>query len=104
MITKALSLAFGMFWEILWPLVLGFVLSAGVQAFVSKRDMVRLLGDDSPRCIRLASLFGFASSSCSYAAAPQLVIPFLPKQATRGRTEQNNNRGRRSRGGGKYTG
>ena len=57
-----------MFWEILWSLVLGFALSAGVQAFVSKRDMVRLLGNDSPPCITLASLFGFASSSCSYAA------------------------------------
>ncbi len=57
-----------MFWEILWPLVLGFALSAAVQAFVSKREMVRLLGNDSPRCITLASLFGFASSSCSYAA------------------------------------
>ena len=68
MIAKALSLALAMFWEILWPLVLGFALSAGVQAFVSKRDMVRLLGNDSPRCITLASLFGFASSSCSYAA------------------------------------
>ncbi|HLW46780.1 MAG TPA: permease [bacterium] len=64
----ALGLAFAMFWEILWPLILGFALSAAVQAFVSKRAMVRLLGDDSPRSITLASLFGFASSSCSYAA------------------------------------
>ena len=64
----ALGLAFAMLWEILWPLILGFALSAAVQAFVSKRQMVRLLGDDSPRSIALASLFGFASSSCSYAA------------------------------------
>jgi uncharacterized membrane protein YraQ (UPF0718 family) len=64
----ALSLAFAMLWEILWPLILGFLLSAIVQALVSKKEMVRLLGDDSPRCITLASLFGFASSSCSYAA------------------------------------
>ncbi len=64
----AIGLAFAMLWEILWPLILGFALSAGVQAFVSKRQMVRLLGDDSPRSIALASLFGFASSSCSYAA------------------------------------
>lgn len=68
MMRGALSTAFAMFWEILWPLILGFALSAGVQAFVSKREMVRLLGDDSPRCITLAGLFGFASSSCSYAA------------------------------------
>jgi uncharacterized membrane protein YraQ (UPF0718 family) len=64
----ALGLAFAMCWEILWPLILGFALSAAVQAFVPKREMVRLLGDDSPRSIALASLFGFASSSCSYAA------------------------------------
>jgi len=64
----AIGLAFAMLWEILWPLILGFALSGAVQAFVSKRQMVRLMGDDSPRSIGLASLFGFASSSCSYAA------------------------------------
>jgi len=65
---RALDLSFAMFWEILWPLILGFALSAAVQALVSKKDMARLLGDDSGRSIALASLFGFASSSCSYAA------------------------------------
>jgi len=67
-IGQALNLAFVMCWEILWPLLLGFALSGAVQALVSKRQMARLLGDDSPRSIALASLFGFASSSCSYAA------------------------------------
>jgi uncharacterized protein len=64
----AIGVAFAMLWEILWPLILGFALSGAVQALVSKRQMVRLLGDDSPRSIALASFFGFASSSCSYAA------------------------------------
>ena len=32
----ALSFAFGMFWEILWALILGFALSAAVQAVVAK--------------------------------------------------------------------
>ncbi len=67
-VTKAISTSFAMLWEILWPLILGFTLSAVVQVFVSKKQMVRLLGEDSFRCITLASLFGFASSSCSYAA------------------------------------
>jgi uncharacterized protein len=67
-LVRALGAAFAMLWEILWPLILGFALSAAVEAFVSKKEMVRLLGDDSPRCIALSSLFGFASSSCSYAA------------------------------------
>ena len=39
-----------------------------VQALVSHRTMGRLLGDDSPRSLALATLFGVASSSCSYAA------------------------------------
>src|SRR6185312_11284134 len=38
------------------------------QALVSHKTMARLLGDDSPRSLTLASLFGIASSSCSYAA------------------------------------
>src|SRR5438094_7308367 len=65
---QALKEAFDMFWEVLWPLVLGFGLSAVVQALVSHRTLARLLGDESPRSIGLATLFGCASSSCSYAA------------------------------------
>jgi uncharacterized membrane protein YraQ (UPF0718 family) len=64
----ALGLAFAMFWEILWALILGFALSGVVQAVVSKGEMSRLLPDDSPRSLCLASGLGAASSSCSYAA------------------------------------
>ncbi len=64
----ALSLAFAMFWEILWALILGFALSGVVQAVVSKGEMSRLLPDDSPRSLCIASGLGAASSSCSYAA------------------------------------
>src|SRR5438128_7631296 len=67
-ITHALSMAFAMFWEILWALILGFALSGLVQAVVSKKEMTRLLPDDSPRTLVLACLFGAVSSSCSYAA------------------------------------
>jgi len=55
-------------WQILWPLVLGFALSAVVQAVVSHREMARLLPDDRPRSIATALALGAASSSCSYAA------------------------------------
>src|SRR5213083_216433 len=64
----ALSFAFGMFWEILWALILGFALSGAVQALVSKEEMRRLLPDDSPKTLALAAGLGAASSSCSYAA------------------------------------
>ena len=67
-ILHALSMAFAMGWEILWPLILGFGLSAAIQAVVSHRQMGKLLPDDKPRTIVKASLLGAASSSCSYAA------------------------------------
>ncbi len=57
-----------MTWEILWALILGFAVSAAVQAVVSKREMSRLLPDASPRSIAIACGLGAASSSCSYAA------------------------------------
>src|SRR5438094_2848043 len=67
-IGHALYMAFAMFWEILWPLIFGFTLSAIVQAVVSKREMSRLLPDDSPKTLAIACGLGAASSSCSYAA------------------------------------
>src|SRR5712671_2117207 len=65
---ESLSMAFAMFWEILWALILGFGLSAVVQAVVSKSEMTRLLPNDSPKSIAIACGLGAASSSCSYAA------------------------------------
>ena len=67
-IQEALFMAFSMFWEILWPLILGFTLSGIVQAVVSHQAIARALGGDSPKQLTLATLFGIASSSCSYAA------------------------------------
>jgi uncharacterized membrane protein YraQ (UPF0718 family) len=68
LILRALSMAFAMGWEILWPLILGFTLSAVVEAVVSHREMARLLPDDRSRSIATALALGAASSSCSYAA------------------------------------
>ena len=67
-IVQALTTAFDMLWEVFWPLALGFILSAIVQTLVSRRTVERALGSDSPRSLALATLFGAASSSCSYAA------------------------------------
>ena len=67
-IWQAFSFAFGMTWEVLWALVLGFALSGAVQAVVSKQEMRRLLPDDSAKTLTVASGLGAASSSCSYAS------------------------------------
>jgi uncharacterized membrane protein YraQ (UPF0718 family) len=66
---EALLLAAGMAWQVAWSLLLGFALSAVVQAVVSKERMQALLGRDGLREIAIATGFGAASSSCSYAAA-----------------------------------
>ncbi|MGI8608196.1 MAG: permease [Candidatus Dormibacteria bacterium] len=69
LVFSSLRMAFFMFWDTLWPLVFGFGLSGIVQAFVSRDDMRRLMGDHHPRTLARASIFGAASSSCSYAAS-----------------------------------
>ncbi len=65
---QALFMAWSMWWEILWPLVLGFALSGIIQAVVSHQTMAKALGGEKPANLTLATLFGIASSSCSYAA------------------------------------
>src|SRR5450631_4082929 len=65
---SSLREGFFMFWETLWPLILGFALSGAVQAFVSRDQMERVMGDHRPRTVARASAIGMASSSCSYAA------------------------------------
>jgi uncharacterized membrane protein YraQ (UPF0718 family) len=67
-IGSALRLSFAMFWQVLWPLALGFLLSSVVEALVSKQAVSRLLGRDTPKSVALATALGAASSSCSYAA------------------------------------
>lgn len=67
-ILHALSITGSMTWEITWALILGFGLSAVVQAVVRRSTVVSLLGDDRPRTLAVAAGLGAASSSCSYAA------------------------------------
>jgi YHS domain-containing protein/uncharacterized membrane protein YraQ (UPF0718 family) len=68
-IGRSLREGFFMFWETLWPLILGFGLSGAVQAFVSRESMQEKMGDHRPASIARASVYGMVSSSCSYAAS-----------------------------------
>lgn len=67
-IWHSLYMAFMMAWDILWALILGFSLSALVQAFVPKGGMNKLLPDAKLKSLLVACGLGIASSSCSYAA------------------------------------
>src|SRR5438445_5592837 len=57
-----------MAWEVWWALVLGFLLSGIVQAWVPRDRIERALGENGAREVVLATGLGAASSSCSYAA------------------------------------
>src|SRR3954471_20979843 len=60
--------AFLMAWEVWWALVLGFAISAIVQAWVPRRRIEGALSGSGPKPVTLATGLGAASSSCSYAA------------------------------------
>ncbi|MBV8263637.1 MAG: permease, partial [Candidatus Eremiobacteraeota bacterium] len=61
--------SFAMFWQVLWSLLLGFIISAMIQAYVPKGGLNALFGRAGLRELALAMGLGAASSSCSYAAA-----------------------------------
>lgn len=63
-----LELALDMAWETWWALVLGFTLTGAVEEFVTERQMTQYLGDDGWQEVGLGTLFGIASSSCSFSA------------------------------------
>jgi uncharacterized membrane protein YraQ (UPF0718 family) len=65
-IVDGVWLAAEFFWQAMWALLLGFMLSGAIQAFVSKEGMVEYMGDPSPRSILYAMGFGVASTSCSF--------------------------------------
>ncbi|MBO6571245.1 permease [bacterium] len=60
--------ALGFFWKSGWAFILGYFVSGMIQAFVSKGKMTKYMGDADFKSISLSTLFGSASSSCSFAA------------------------------------
>jgi uncharacterized membrane protein YraQ (UPF0718 family)/YHS domain-containing protein len=67
-IGDGLSNAALMAWEVWWALVLGFAISAVVQAWVPRERIQATLSGDGLAPVARATGLGAASSSCSYAA------------------------------------
>ena len=67
-IGEGLANALLMAWQVWWALVLGFAISAIVQAWVPRERIESALGEAGTRPVALATGLGAASSSCSYAA------------------------------------
>jgi hypothetical protein len=74
---RSLREGFFMFWETLWPLIVGFGLSGAVQAFVSHESMQNKMGDHGPGSVARATGYGMVSSSCSYAATAMTKSLFV---------------------------
>ena len=60
--------AAGFFWKSGWAFVLGYFISAMIQAFIPKGRLTAYIGNPRPKSLGLATLFGTISSSCSFAA------------------------------------
>jgi uncharacterized membrane protein YraQ (UPF0718 family) len=60
--------SFLMAWQVWWALVLGFAISAIVQAWVPRERIEGLMSRSDARSVGWATGLGAASSSCSYAA------------------------------------
>jgi uncharacterized membrane protein YraQ (UPF0718 family)/YHS domain-containing protein len=65
---EGLSNAAMMAWEVWWALVLGFAISAIVQAWIPRERVERALAGGGAGAVSKATALGAASSSCSYAA------------------------------------
>ncbi|MBD3388824.1 MAG: permease [Candidatus Altiarchaeales archaeon] len=65
---EAAITSLGFFWKSGWAFILGYSISAMIQAFVPRSRLTRHMGSDDIKSISLSTVFGAASSSCSFAA------------------------------------
>ncbi|PQJ35950.1 permease [Salinibacter sp. 10B] len=65
---EAAKTAVGFFWKSGWAFVLGYTISAMIQSFVPKARLTKYMGAPDAESIGLSTIFGAASSSCSFAA------------------------------------
>jgi len=65
---EAVKTSVGFFWKSGWAFVLGYFISAMIQAFIPKGRLTPYIGNPRPKSLSLATIFGTISSSCSFAA------------------------------------
>lgn len=65
---EAAKTAAGFFWKSGWAFVFGYFISAMIQAFVPRKKLTEQMGEAGVKSVSLATVFGAASSSCSFAA------------------------------------
>ncbi|SFS09843.1 hypothetical protein SAMN05216559_3598 [Halomicrobium zhouii] len=65
---EALRIGVGFLWTAAWAIIMGLVITSLVQVYVSKERMAAVLGDGDVAGLTKATLFGAASSGCSFGA------------------------------------
>ncbi|AGB15007.1 putative permease [Halovivax ruber XH-70] len=65
---EALRIGIGFLWTAAWAIIMGLVITSLVQVYVSKERMAAMLGDGDIAGITKATVFGAASSGCSFGA------------------------------------
>jgi uncharacterized membrane protein YraQ (UPF0718 family) len=58
----------GLLWMALWAFGFGYLVSSMIQVFVTRERMKKSMGEAGAASVGLGTLFGFLSSSCSFAA------------------------------------
>jgi len=67
-VAESLRIGVGFLWTAAWAIIMGLVITSLVQVYVSKERMARVLGEETVSGITKATLFGAASSGCSFGA------------------------------------
>jgi len=67
-VLEALRIGVGFLWTAAWAIIMGLVITSLVQVYVSKERMADLLGNGDVQGVTRATLFGAASSGCSFGA------------------------------------
>ena len=67
-VLEALRIGVGFLWTAAWAIIMGLTVTSLVQVYVSKERMARVLGEGDLSGLTKATVFGAASSGCSFGA------------------------------------
>ncbi|MFC3959492.1 permease [Halovivax cerinus] len=67
-VLESLRIGVGFLWTAAWAIIMGLVITSLVQVYVSKERMAGVLGEGDIAGVTKATLFGAASSGCSFGA------------------------------------
>ncbi|MWG33765.1 permease [Halomarina oriensis] len=65
---ESLRIGVGFLWTAAWAIIMGLVITSFVQVYVSKERMAKVLGTEDIGSLAKATVFGAASSGCSFGA------------------------------------